>query len=95
MDCSCEYATVSWGYGVILIFHDWILCLIYLVAGKWENYPKFRQKFDSALIRRRQTAQCMKTGNDLLKRIIALHFGEKYAGLPLPILRNRGGLLWG
>jgi len=39
-------------------------------------------------------AQRMKTGKYFFEGgIIALHFGEKYAGLPLPLARKRGGLV--
>ena len=41
-----------------------------------------------------QTAEHEKTGKYFFERgIIALHFGEKYASLPLPILRNHGWLV--
>jgi len=40
----------SWGYGVILVSHDWILHFVPLFSGSWGNCPKFCQKFDSALI---------------------------------------------
>jgi len=40
---------------------------------------------------RNQTAQHSKTGKYSYKRgIIVLHFGEKYASLPLPIFENHG-----
>ena len=40
----------SWGYGVILVSHDWILHFVPLFSGSCGNCPKFCQKFDSALI---------------------------------------------
>jgi len=43
---------------------------------------------------RSQTAQLMKTGKYSFERgIIALHFGENYASLPLPIFRRKCGKL--
>jgi len=32
------------GYDVILISHDWILCLVPLFSGRWGNCPEFCQK---------------------------------------------------
>jgi len=29
------------GYGVILISHDWIRCLVSQFSGRWRNCPKF------------------------------------------------------
>ena len=40
------------GYGVILIYRDWIRRIVPLFLGRWGNCPKFRQKYDDALIRR-------------------------------------------
>jgi len=40
------------GYGVILISRDWIRRIVPLFLGRWGNCPKFRQKYDDALIRR-------------------------------------------
>jgi len=31
----------SWGYGVILVSHDWILHFVPLFSGSWGNCPKF------------------------------------------------------
>jgi len=82
---ACRYITNSWGYGVILISRNCIRRLICLFSGRWENCPKFRQKFHGAIIRRlvitkRATYENWKIFFE--RGIIALHFGERYASLP-------------
>ena len=47
----------SWFYGVVLISRAWIRRLVPLFSERRGNCPKFRQKFDSALIRRRVVAK--------------------------------------
>ena len=40
-----EYFFVnSRGYGVILVFRDWIRRLVPLFSGRWKNCRKFRRK---------------------------------------------------
>ena len=62
-------------------------------SWRWGNCPKFCRKWQCPhlAICRNQTAQHSKTGKYSYKRgIIVLHFGEKYASLPLPIFENHG-----
>jgi len=39
-----EYVMNSWGYGVILISRDWILCLFALFFGEMEKLPQILPK---------------------------------------------------
>jgi len=61
-------------------------------CGDGEIAPKFCQKSDSSphLVHcHNQTAQHVKTGkHSFEKGITALHFGEKYASLPLSIFKE-------
>jgi len=86
---------ISWGYGIILVlilvnFNFIILWfvrrLISLFLGRWRNCPKFLEKIwqcPHSPTCCSQIAHHTKTGG-----IIALHFGAKYACLPLPVLEE-------
>jgi len=45
-----KYVLNSWGYGVILISHDWIFRLIPLFLGNMQKLPQILSKNDDALI---------------------------------------------
>jgi len=88
-------STNIWGCGLILISCDWILCLAPYFWGDGEIAPNFAKNFRCPRLAscHNQTAERMKTEN-ILSNSHAI-FGEKYVSLPLPILVNRGGRVWG
>jgi len=61
------YVTMSCRYGVILISHDWVLCLFPIFLEKWGNCTKFLRKSDGALVRQLVVAKWCKMGNILSK----------------------------
>jgi len=87
-----SYFTKSCGYGAILISRDWIRRLVPLYfLGKGEIAPHFAQTWrcPHSPTCRSQTAQHMKTGEYYFeRRIIALHFDENHASLPLHVLEK-------
>jgi len=65
-----EYVMNSWGYGVVLISRDLILCLVPLFFGEMGKLSQILPKIDGAFICRvlvTKTAQRMKTGDILYK----------------------------
>ena len=94
------------GYGVILISRDWILRQFFFASspyfrGNGEFAPNFAKHFKMPSfgeLSEPNSATCENGKIFFQKRgIIVLHFIEKYASLPLPILVNCGWrvcLLW-
>ena len=65
-----SYVMNSWGYGVVLISRDLILCLVPLFFGEMGKLSQILPKIDGAFICRvlvTKTAQRMKTGDILYK----------------------------
>jgi len=68
-----EYVMNSWGYGVILISRDWILCLFPLFFGEMEKLPQILPKiwrWPHLSSCRDQTAERVKTGKYYFKQRI-------------------------
>ena len=86
-----EYFRNSWEYGVILISRDWIHRLAPYFWGDGEIAPNFEKEISQCPHSPtcNQMAQHMKMGKYSFERgIMALHFGEKYASLPLLIFEE-------
>ena len=65
-----EYVMNSWKYGVIFIFHDWILCLVPLYSGSLGNYPQILRQIWRCRLRQVVITKWlnMKTGKYSFKR---------------------------
>jgi len=80
-------------YEQLGVWCDWIRYLVPLFSGRWGNCPKFSPKFDGALIWwvviTKRLKMCKRKHS--FKRgitALALHFGQKYTSLPLPIFEK-------
>jgi len=69
-----KYVLNSWGYGVILISHDWIFRLIPLFLGNVQKLPQILSKNDDALIWRVVIYKRLNLWKWENRGIVALHF---------------------
>ena len=82
------------GYCVILISCDWIIHFVPQFFGRWGNCATIGQKFDDAFIWRVVVTKQLNMGKQKTETVW-LHFGEKYASLPILIFEEPWLMRWG